>query len=179
MSLSVPAKKPPLKLSPQPPSKQRQCIVEVEPELNSDNGKKPREVVTCKLCGLRQYLIAAKRCRRCKTVFIIQPEMLAGTQVSAEAHTSENLAVDIAQNGNVARDVGHRIRELREAKGMLQKTFSDHARVSHGYLCRIEWGKSIPSLGTLEKLAEALGVEMKTLLAPRLEFERWNHRNPY
>ena len=120
------------------------------------------------MCHLRQYLAAAKRCRRCKAVFIIE---LTEIQVLAEACASESLAIGIAQE-DVVRDVGPRILQLRKVRGLTQDALRSRSRMSRAYLCRVELGQQTPSLGTLEKLAEALEVTTRAFFAPRLEFEQ-------
>ena len=55
-------------------------------------------------------------------------------------------------------DIGTRIRELREKRGMDQITLAAKAGITQSYLSRLELNKHTPSYPILEKLAEALGV---------------------
>jgi len=59
--------------------------------------------------------------------------------------------------------LGARIKELRKAKRLSQDQLSEKINIDPKHLSRIEVGKSYPSLDTLEKIAQALGVEMKDL----------------
>ncbi|MEW6419864.1 MAG: helix-turn-helix transcriptional regulator [Nitrospirota bacterium] len=59
--------------------------------------------------------------------------------------------------------LGARIKELRKAKRLSQDQLSEKINIDPKHLSRIEVGKSYPSLDTLEKIAEALGVEIKDL----------------
>jgi transcriptional regulator with XRE-family HTH domain len=59
--------------------------------------------------------------------------------------------------------LGARIKELRKARGLSQEQLSEKINIDPKHLSRIEVGKSYPSLDTAEKLAKALGVEIKDL----------------
>ena len=56
------------------------------------------------------------------------------------------------------------MKKLREAKGMSQAALAAKADLSRGYLIRLEAGRQDPTLGTLERLAKALRVSLRTLL---------------
>lgn len=63
------------------------------------------------------------------------------------------------------RGLGMRLKALREAKGMTQVELCRKANLGQGYLAQLEGGiKKNPSLGILEKLAKALGVNVGRLL---------------
>jgi XRE family transcriptional regulator, regulator of sulfur utilization len=61
--------------------------------------------------------------------------------------------------------MGKRLKTLREARHMTQAALAKDARLSRGYLVRLEAGQQDPTLGTLERLAKALGVPVTELLA--------------
>jgi len=69
-------------------------------------------------------------------------------------------------NRDTVARIGQRIRQLRESRGMTQSQLQAHSRVSRSYLSRIESGQMTPSLGTLEKIAEALGVGLNRFFIP-------------
>jgi transcriptional regulator with XRE-family HTH domain len=58
---------------------------------------------------------------------------------------------------------GARIKELRKNEGVSQERLSEQIGIESKYLSRIEVGKSYPSLETVEKIADALQVEIKEL----------------
>lgn len=58
---------------------------------------------------------------------------------------------------------GARIKELRKKNNMSQEQLSEKVGIESKYLSRIEVGKSYPSLEIVEKLSDALDVEMKDL----------------
>lgn len=58
----------------------------------------------------------------------------------------------------VSVDVGNRLRELREARGVSMRTLATMSGLSANALSMIERGKTSPSVSTLYRLADALGV---------------------
>jgi transcriptional regulator with XRE-family HTH domain len=69
-------------------------------------------------------------------------------------------------NRDTVENIGQRIRQLRESRGMTQSQLQARSRVSRSYLSRIESGQMTPSLGTLEKISEALGVGLNRFFIP-------------
>jgi len=59
--------------------------------------------------------------------------------------------------------LGARIKELRKARRLSQDHLSEKIKIDPKHLSRIEVGKSYPSLDAVERIAKALGVEMKDL----------------
>jgi transcriptional regulator with XRE-family HTH domain len=57
-----------------------------------------------------------------------------------------------------------KLKRLRATKGWTQQQLAQHARVSVGYIARLETGHYDPKLSTLRKLAKALGVPVTALL---------------
>lgn len=57
-------------------------------------------------------------------------------------------------------EISDRIRSLRVEKGLKQKDLAKMAGVAPNTLSRIEQGKFNPSLKTLSKLADALGINL-------------------
>ena len=62
-------------------------------------------------------------------------------------------------------DIGKRLRELREARGLSQGDVEDRSGLSRAHLSKIENGHGAPSLPVLERWAEALDVELYQLFA--------------
>lgn len=60
-------------------------------------------------------------------------------------------------------DIGTHIKELRKKKKMTQIGLAAAAEISRSYLADVEAGRYNPSLETLSKLAQALGVEVSAL----------------
>lgn len=66
-------------------------------------------------------------------------------------------------SGGVVK-TGERIKKLREAQGLSLRALAKEADVSVGYLSKLEQDVSSPTVAMLEKLAEALKVEVSELL---------------
>lgn len=65
--------------------------------------------------------------------------------------------------GNRKKMLGARIKELRKRRNLSQNKLSEQISIESNYLSRIEVGASYPSLEVLERIADALRVEMKEL----------------
>jgi transcriptional regulator with XRE-family HTH domain len=65
-------------------------------------------------------------------------------------------------------NVGKRLRELREERGLLQDELARKAHVARNTVSRIERGRLTPTVTMLEKLARGLGVEPGILLSPTI-----------
>lgn len=66
----------------------------------------------------------------------------------------------------VSVDVGNRLRELREARQVTTPVLARKSGLSANALSMIERGKSSPSVSTLYKLAEVLGVPVTDFFSP-------------
>jgi transcriptional regulator with XRE-family HTH domain len=67
----------------------------------------------------------------------------------------------------MARQIGRRVRELRETRGLSQDELASHAGLgSQGALSNVEQGKRLPSLPTVLALADALGVPLTEIIEP-------------
>lgn len=64
------------------------------------------------------------------------------------------------QNDAVSVDVGSRLRELREIRSISMRALATKSGLSANALSMIERGKTSPSVSTLYKLADALGVSI-------------------
>ena len=137
--------------------------IEVTSELD-------REVIRCQVCGLVQYRTRTGNCRRCvrllppKVTFVIPtpPQDLPG---------DDRQLFESWPNRDTVENIGQRIRQLRESRSMTQSQLQARSRVSRSYLSRIESGQMTPSLGTLEKIAEALGVGLNRFFIPETNGE--------
>ena len=73
------------------------------------------------------------------------------------------------QRQAVSLDVGGRLRELRETRGISMRTLATRSGLSANALSMIERGKTSPSVSTLYKLADALGVAITSFFGPESE----------
>jgi transcriptional regulator with XRE-family HTH domain len=125
-----------------------------------------REVIRCKVCGLVQYRTRVGNCRRCLRLLPPKVEFLIPPPVPQELPGDDRQLFEKWPNRETVENIGQRIRQLRESRGMTQSQLQARSRVSRSYLSRIESGQMTPSLGTLEKISEALGVGLNRFFIP-------------
>ena len=73
------------------------------------------------------------------------------------------------QNNAISVNIGDRLRELREARNISMRTLATKSGLSANALSMIERGKASPSVSTLYKLAEALGVSITSFFGSDAE----------
>ena len=64
---------------------------------------------------------------------------------------------------NVKDKIGSRIRQLRQEKHLSQEAFADLCELDRTYISSIEKGKRNVSIVNLEKIANALNINLSTL----------------
>jgi transcriptional regulator with XRE-family HTH domain len=62
------------------------------------------------------------------------------------------------------KQMGKRIRRLRQSRNLSQAALAKRARLTRVYVTRLEAGQQDPSLSTINALAKALGVPVTALL---------------
>ena len=148
--------------------------------MNGMNGNKgpveldvdlDREVIRCKTCGLVQYRTRVGNCRRCLRLLPPKVEFLIPPPEPQELPGDDRQLFEKWPNRETVENIGQRIRQLRESRGMTQSQLQARSRVSRSYLSRIEGGQMTPSLGTLEKISEAFGVGLNRFFVPETNGE--------
>lgn len=69
------------------------------------------------------------------------------------------------EEGQLQRIVGRNLRRHREEQGCSQEAFAERMGVHRTYFSSVERGERNLTLQTLEKIADFLGVDPRTLLA--------------
>jgi transcriptional regulator with XRE-family HTH domain len=64
---------------------------------------------------------------------------------------------------NIKEKIGNRIRKLRQDKHLSQEAFADVCELDRTYISSIEKGKRNVSIINLEKIANALNINLSTL----------------
>jgi transcriptional regulator with XRE-family HTH domain len=62
------------------------------------------------------------------------------------------------------RQLGMKLKQLREAKGMSQAALAKKAQLTREHVNRLEAGRHGPTMAVLQRLAKALGVPVTALL---------------
>src|SRR5882762_284336 len=163
-------------LSARRKNSQQGVPVSVQLEKEMSSLEMDREVIRCKTCGLVQYRTRTGNCRRCvralpqRLEFLIPPP--APPEEAAAEPTPEKFV-----NQETVENIGQRIRQLRESRSMTQSQLQSRSKVSRSYLSRIESGQMTPSLGTLEKISEALledpFIQGLRPFLQQLDWEQW------
>src|SRR3974390_438983 len=129
--------------------------------MNGTNGNKvamdvelDREVIRCKTCGLVQYRTRTGNCRRCVRMLPPKVEFLIPPAPQQDLPGDERQLFQKWPNRDTVENIGQRIRQLRESRGMTQSQLQARSRVSRAYFSRIESGQMTPSPGTLEKISQ-------------------------
>jgi transcriptional regulator with XRE-family HTH domain len=114
-----------------------------------------REVLRCDHCSLVQFRTVNSLCRRChKSLEVEEPEPIAAplSIVPQAAPASEGIQVATA------------VRDLRHVRNLSQRQLAARMNVPRTYISKIENGKAMPTLSSLDRLAKALQVDISTLL---------------
>jgi transcriptional regulator with XRE-family HTH domain len=115
-----------------------------------------REVVRCEHCTLVQFRTSNSLCRRChKTLDIEEPPVLGPVPVP---DMRQQPALEAGQQ------VAGQVRDIRRARHLSQRQLAGRMQVPRTYISKIENGKAIPTLGSLERLANALEVDLCQLV---------------
>jgi len=115
-----------------------------------------REVLRCDFCSLVQFRTSNSLCRRCrKPLEIDDPECLTPQLVPAMPPVAEEPE---------GIDVARAVREARRDRCLSQRQLAGRMQVPRTYISKIENGKAVPTLSSLERLAQALGIGICDLL---------------
>jgi transcriptional regulator with XRE-family HTH domain len=113
-----------------------------------------REVLRCEHCGLVQFRTSNSMCRRChKPLEIEEPEALV-PPFSHDAPDCEEEGIQVARA----------VRNIRRERRLSQRQLAGRMQVPRTYISKIENGKAVPTLSSLERLAQALEVDICALL---------------
>lgn len=114
-----------------------------------------REVLRCEHCSLVQFRTVNSLCRRChKSLEVEEPEPVAAAIALVPVHKQEESGLQVAQA----------VRDLRHMRNLSQRQLAGRMEVPRTYISKIENGKAIPTLGSLERLARALEVDICQLV---------------
>ena len=115
-----------------------------------------REVVRCNHCDMVQFRTATDNCRRCKKSLLPDPPKLQ----PVIALVPEPVATE--RTGTL--QVSAAVRDLRHVRNLSQRQLAGRMGVPRTYISKIENGKAMPTLSSLDRLARALQVDISALL---------------
>lgn len=115
-----------------------------------------REVLRCEHCSLVQFRTSNSLCRRChKLLEMEEPEPIVPQLV-----TEANAPV----SGGSGLDVARAVRDMRRSRKLSQRQLAGRMQVPRTYISKIENGKAVPTLSSMERLAVALEIGICDLL---------------
>ena len=115
-----------------------------------------REVVRCDFCSLVQYRTSNSLCRKCHRPLDVEEPVRPVLQLVPHPSTPPSAEAGLQVAGQV--------RDIRKARHLSQRQLASRMQVPRTYISKIENGKAIPTLGSLERLAAALDVDISQLV---------------
>ena len=114
-----------------------------------------REVLRCDHCSLVQFRTANSLCRRCHQSLEVEiPEPAPAPLAVVPPTTTSSDGLQVA----------NAVRDLRHVRNLSQRQLAARMNVPRTYISKIENGKAMPTLSSLDRLARALQVDISTLL---------------
>jgi len=114
-----------------------------------------REVLKCEHCKLVQFRTSSDSCRRCKKSLLPeQPKPVAAISLVPEPVSAPVEGLQVASA----------VRDLRHVRNLSQRQLAARMGVPRTYISKIENGKAMPTLSSLDRLARALQVDISALL---------------
>ena len=112
-------------------------------------------MVRCDHCALVQYLTSNALCRKCHSLIEVDESVVLAPQlVAVQADSSSEAGLQVASQ----------VKEIRNQRHLSQRQLALLMEVPRTYISKIENGKAIPTLGSLERMAAALDVELSQLV---------------
>jgi transcriptional regulator with XRE-family HTH domain len=115
-----------------------------------------RDVLRCDHCRLVQFRSASDACRRCKRSLLPEPPQTQAAITLVAAPTP-----GVKDEGP---QVAAAVRDLRHVRNLSQRQLAARMGVPRTYISKIENGKAMPTLSSLDRLARALQVDISALL---------------
>ena len=116
-----------------------------------------REVLRCEHCSLVQFRTSNSLCRRChKPLEIEEPEPIVPQLVTETTPSTSG--------GGAGVEVARAVRDIRRSHQLSQRQLAGRMQVPRTYISKIENGKAVPTLSSLERLAVALEIDICDLL---------------
>jgi transcriptional regulator with XRE-family HTH domain len=113
-----------------------------------------REVLRCEHCKLVQFRTANDVCRKCRKSLLPDLPKVQPIAVVAEPDAPRAEGIQVASA----------VRDLRRVRNLSQRQLATRMNVPRTYISKIENGKAMPTLSSLDRLARALQVDISALL---------------
>ena len=120
---------------------------------------KERDVLVCRYCCLVQFRTRTSLCRRCHKP--LAGEVWNASELDAAALRSKPVVVE---ESDAVKNLGARVREIRKERGLTQRVLAFRMNAPRTYISKVEMGRVVPALVTLERIAAGLEVSVTYLL---------------
>ncbi len=111
-----------------------------------------REVLRCEYCSLVQFRTSNSMCRRCHKALDPEEPIHGAVVLSATSVVSSS--------DDPSMRVAKIVKDVRKSRHLSQRQLASRMQVPRTYISKIENGKAMPTLASLERLAEALEVNV-------------------
>lgn len=114
-----------------------------------------RKTVRCEHCSLVQFMTASELCRRChKPLVREEPEPIAALPA-----TPARVPFEV-----IDWRIGVTLTELRKVRNISQRQLAARMGCPRTYVSKIENGKATPTITSLARFAQALGVTISAFI---------------
>jgi transcriptional regulator with XRE-family HTH domain len=113
-----------------------------------------REVLRCEHCKLVQFRTANDVCRKCRKSLLPELPKVQPIAIVPEPDAPHAEGIQVAAA----------VRDLRHVRNLSQRQLATRMNVPRTYISKIENGKAMPTLSSLDRLARALQVDISALL---------------
>jgi len=117
-----------------------------------------RPVVRCGSCKLVQFVPTSGNCRKCKQPLFREAEVVPSQQTEATPSVPERGFSEMTMT------LSSRVKVLRRNRGMSQRDLARKMNVPRTYISKVENGKALPNITSLQRIAEGLQVTLPYLL---------------
>lgn len=120
-----------------------------------------REVVQCDYCRLMQYRTTTDLCRKCHRPlppFSSIGKVLLSAVQAALTYKKPSAEKPTAEEAHRTVGLPDAVREVRRIRHLSQCQLAARMDVPRTYISKIENGQAMPTVGSIERFAEALGV---------------------
>ncbi len=115
-----------------------------------------REVLRCDHCSLVQFRTSNSLCRRCHKPLEMEEAPVKAPQLVVASHE--------APEDDGVPQVARAVRDIRRSRSLSQRQLAGRMQVPRTYISKIENAKACPTLSSLQRLADALEVNICDLL---------------
>ena len=116
----------------------------------------PKQKMSYAVGSLVQFRTTNSLCRKCHKPLDIEEPVALTPQLVVSA--------PVPASAEAGLQVAGQVRDIRKARHLSQRQLAGRMQVPRTYISKIENGKAIPTLGSLERLAAALEVDVCQLV---------------